>query len=268
MLTGFRRTPDDCVIIDLCIHLRCPLGRVISPIVFLALFCTVSAASVQAGESDRVSLGPSDPELVKARGYFFGYNFGNMLKEGGNEDVDTEMLLVGLRDSLSNAAPALTQAQQEAVLDFVRDRQRLAAAEKQAAAARAGEENLNMGKEFLAENADRQGVVVTDSGLQILEIQAGSGAFPRVSDRVLVHYEGRLISGRVFDSSRQRGQPAEFGLQQVIAGWTEGLQLMKAGGAYRLFVPSELAYGPGGTGNIPPNAVLIFDVELLEIIGG
>ena len=129
-----------------------------------------------------------------------------------------------------------------------------------------GKENhLQAGLEFLAENAGKEGVKETGTGLQILEVKPGEGRSPLESDTVLVHYEGRLISGEVFDSSYSRNEPVEFGLHQVIPGWTEGLQLMKVGGTYRLFVPSELAYGPRGTGRIPGNAVLIFDVELLEI---
>ncbi len=209
---------------------------------------------------------PADPEMKDKRGYFFGYSFGNVLRDGGNEDIDVEMLVKGLRDSLAGNMPSLTQAEQEAVIAMVREKQQAIVAAKQAAQEQEGLDNLQAGKEYLALNATADGVIVTDSGLQFLELTKGTGASPGASDRVSVHYEGRLISGEIFDSSRQRGQPAEFGLQQVIAGWTEGLQLMKVGGTYRLFVPSELAYGPGGVPGIPPNSVLIFDVELLDII--
>ena len=121
-------------------------------------------------------------------------------------------------------------------------------------------------EKFLAENARKEGVVTTKSGLQYQILRNGSGRKPTRDDVVSVHYEGRLLNGNVFDSSIARGEPAEFPLGQVIAGWTEGLQLMKPGAKYRFFIPSELAYGEHGAGNsIPPHATLIFDVELLAV---
>ncbi len=190
--------------------------------------------------------------------YFFGYSFGNMLKEGGNNEVDLERLAQGIKDSLAEKAPELTQSQQEAVIELVKKR-------RSDLQSRQGLAMLVQGQEFLAVNAGKEGVKQTASGLQYKVIEEGTGAKPTVDNTVVVHYEGQLINGQIFDSSRQRGQPAECGLGQVIRGWTEGLQLMKEGGKTRLFIPSELGYGPGGTGNIPANAVLIFDVELIEI---
>ncbi len=190
--------------------------------------------------------------------YFFGYSFGNMLKEGGNNEVDLERLAQGIKDSLAEKAPELTQSQQEAVIELVKKR-------RSDLQSRQGLAMLVQGQEFLAVNAGKEGVKRTASGLQYKVIEEGTGAKPTIDNTVVVHYEGQLINGQIFDSSRQRGQPAEFGLGQVIRGWTEGLQLMKEGGKTRLFIPSELGYGPGGTGNIPANAVLIFDVELIEI---
>ena len=190
--------------------------------------------------------------------YFFGYSFGNMLKEGGNNEVDLERLAQGIKDSLAEKAPELTQSQQEAVIELVKKR-------RSDLQSRQGLAMLVQGQEFLAVNAGKEGVKQTASGLQYKVIEEGTGAKPTLDNTVVVHYEGQLINGQIFDSSRQRGQPAEFGLGQVIRGWTEGLRLMKEGGKTRLFIPSELGYGPGGTGNIPANAVLIFDVELIEI---
>src|SRR5690349_11975738 len=118
--------------------------------------------------------------------------------------------------------------------------------------------------QFLEENSKREGVVTLDSGLQYEILQEGNGAKPEGSSRVTVHYEGRLTNGDVFDSSYKRGQPATFGVRQVIPGWTEALQLMPVGSKWRLFIPSDLGYGARGAGGaIPPHAVLIFDVELL-----
>jgi FKBP-type peptidyl-prolyl cis-trans isomerase len=125
------------------------------------------------------------------------------------------------------------------------------------------------GRDFLASNSTQPGVMTTASGLQYMVVESAadsSARMPSEEDTVSVHYEGTLTDGSVFDSSIQRGQPATFPLNGVIPGWTEGLQLMKVGDKFRFFIPSELAYGPNGAGDaIPPNAVLIFDVELLEI---
>ncbi len=123
------------------------------------------------------------------------------------------------------------------------------------------------GKKFLKENSTKDGVKVTASGLQYKVLKEGKGNSPKASDKVKVHYEGKLVNGNVFDSSYKRGQPIEFPLNGVIKGWTEGLQLMKVGAKYKFFIPSELGYGERGAGNaIPPHATLIFDVELLDIV--
>lgn len=125
--------------------------------------------------------------------------------------------------------------------------------------------NLEAGKEFLAENAKREGVKTTESGLQYEVLEKGEGEKPEATDTVKVHYTGELLSGEVFDSSRERGEPVTFALNQVIPGWTEGLQLMSEGARYKLYIPAELAYGPGGNRAIGPNETLVFDVELLDI---
>ncbi|NRB40572.1 MAG: FKBP-type peptidyl-prolyl cis-trans isomerase [Pseudomonadales bacterium] len=127
-------------------------------------------------------------------------------------------------------------------------------------------ESRQLGLEFLAENGKKEGVVSTASGLQYQVLNAGDGEeHPAAADKVLVHYHGTLTNDKVFDSSVDRGEPISFGLNQVIKGWTEGLQLMVVGEKTRLFIPSELAYGSRATGGIPANSVLIFDVELLAI---
>ena len=126
--------------------------------------------------------------------------------------------------------------------------------------------NIEAGAEFLAENKTKEGVVETESGLQYLQLQAGTGSeHPAAKSKVLAHYHGTLIDGTVFDSSVDRGQPLDFGLNQVIRGWTEGLQLMVVGEKVRLFIPSNLAYGNRAAGAIPGGSVLIFDVELIAI---
>lgn len=127
-------------------------------------------------------------------------------------------------------------------------------------------ENIKVGQEFLAENKQQEGVKTTESGLQYLVLQEGTGTvYPKTSDKVTVHYHGTLLDGTVFDSSVERGESIQFGLGQVIKGWTEGLQLMVEGEKTRLFIPSELAYGNRSVGSIPAGSVLIFDVELIKI---
>ena len=177
-------------------------------------------------------------------------------------DLDPNFVLEGLKDSKDPNSwkldrPAINQAVQDA-------QTRIRAQQEQQGEAMA-EANLKSGEAFLAENAKKDGVTVTASGLQYRVITEGAGDAPKATDTVKVHYEGRLISGDVFDSSIARGEPVSFPLNGVIPGWSEGVQLMKVGSKFEFTIPSALAYGPSGTGPIPPNSVLVFDVELLEI---
>jgi FKBP-type peptidyl-prolyl cis-trans isomerase len=213
------------------------------------------------GTADEIA----DETMRDERGYFFGYSFGNMLKEGGNLDVNLDFLLKGLQDSIDGKNPDLTSEQQQGVIDRVRVRQQELASQKESDANRAVIDNLESAKVFMAENGSKPNIKTTSSGLQYEHLSSGKGAKPHLDATVVVHYEGKLSTGKIFDSSIQRGTPAEFGLTQVIPGWTEGLQLMKVGGKTRFFIPPDLGYGPGGTRGIPPNSVLIFEVELLEI---
>ena len=137
---------------------------------------------------------------------------------------------------------------------------------QRAAAEEIGKVNAAAGEEFLGKNGQRSEVKITTSGLQYEVLEEGTGIQPKATDRVMVHYTGKLIDGTVFDSSVERGEPATFGVTQVIPGWVEALQLMKEGAKWRLFIPSNLAYGPNGAGGvIGPNATLIFDVELIKV---
>ena len=177
-------------------------------------------------------------------------------------DLDPNFVLEGLKDSKDPNSwkldrPAINQAVQDA-------QTRIRAQQEQQVEAMA-EANLKSGEAFLAENAKKDGVTVTASGLQYRVIIEGAGDAPKATDTVKVHYEGRLISGDIFDSSIARGEPVSFPLNGVIPGWSEGVQLMKVGSKFEFTIPSALAYGPSGTGPIPPNSVLVFDVELLEI---
>lgn len=218
------------------------------------------AASVQAQDDESM---PEELDTeAKQFSYVVGMDVGNSLKDL-DADLDLETVIMAMRDVMSGDEVLLNESQaNELKQAFFQKRQQQAAeqAKKQAAA------NRERGEKFLAENAQKEGVETTESGLQYEIIEEGSGPSPDASDRVTVHYTGTLIDGTVFDSSRERGEPASFALNQVIPGWTEGLQLMKEGGHYKFYIPSELAYGERGAGDvIEPGSTLIFDVELMEV---
>jgi FKBP-type peptidyl-prolyl cis-trans isomerase FklB len=194
--------------------------------------------------------------------YSIGLDIGTTFKKQKME-INTDMLAAGVKDGLSGANPLLTPDEMRTVLtEFSKDmREKAAAASKET-----GEKNTKEGEKFLAENKTKPGVKTTASGLQYLVEKEGSGTAPKETDTVVVNYRGTLIDGTEFDSSYKRGEPATFPVNRVIKGWTEALQLMKPGGKYKLFIPSNLAYGPGGAGgDIGPNATLIFEVELLSV---
>ena len=195
--------------------------------------------------------------------YSIGLDIGTTLKRQ-LIDVNESLLDQGIKDGLSGGKPLLTDEQVKEVMStFQKDMMA-----KQAAARKAtGEKNAEEGKKFLEENKKKEGVKTTASGLQYKVLKEGSGASPKETDTVKVNYRGTLINGTEFDSSYKRGQAATFPVNRVIKGWTEGLQLMKPGSKYQFFVPSDLAYGERGAGSdIGPNAVLMFDVELLEVV--
>lgn len=177
--------------------------------------------------------------------------------------VNHELIIAAVTDLLRGGQPQLTQEEYQSAMQEFQKMLQQEAAEKNR---KSGEENAAAGRKFLEENAKKEGVKVTPSGLQYLVIKEGEGDSPKATDTVKVHYEGTLISGQIFDSSVKRGEPVEFPLNHVIPGWTEGVQLMKPGAKYRFFIPSELAYGEHGAGEaIGPNSTLIFDVELIAV---
>ena len=185
-----------------------------------------------------------------------------MVADGMVMDVDAYAL--GMRDAFEGAEARLTEEEINAEMMAFQEK---VEAEREAAQAQVAEGNAEAGVAFLAENAQREGIIVTDSGLQYEVVTAGDGASPGPDDQVEVHYRGTLIDGTVFDSSYDRGQTVTFGVTQVIPGWTEALQLMKEGDKYNLYIPSDLAYGAGGAGQvIGPNSTLIFEVELIKIL--
>ena len=194
-----------------------------------------------------------------------GYSLGFMMAEGNKEavkDLNLDTFEKGFRDGYEGNDSALTQEQmQEVLMTYQKAQEEQFAKDMQTKAT----ENKTAGTAFLAENAKKEGVKQTDSGLQYKVLKEGTGKSPKATDVVEVNYEGKLIDGTVFDSSYERGEPIEFPLNQVIAGWTEGLQLMKEGGKYEFYIPSDIAYGEAGNAGIEPNSTLIFTVELLKV---
>ncbi|MBO4661759.1 MAG: FKBP-type peptidyl-prolyl cis-trans isomerase [Bacteroidaceae bacterium] len=189
--------------------------------------------------------------------YALGLGIGQQLKSMDIENFSIESFAKSIADVLSGAKTEMTAAEAQKMLNGYFQ-------EKEAQSAR---KNIEAGKAYLKENGSREGVVTTASGLQYEVLSEGTGKSPKATDKVRCHYEGRLTDGTVFDSSYQRGEPADFGLNQVIAGWTEGVQLMKEGAKYRFHIPYLLGYGERGAGaSIPPYATLVFDVELIKVL--
>lgn len=189
--------------------------------------------------------------------YALGIGIGRQLADMGANDIVTEDFAAAMKDALTGAELKIDEAEAQALVQEYLQKK----GEEKVKAVKAEGEN------FLAENAKKEGVVTLPSGLQYQVLKEGNGKSPKATDQVKCHYEGTLINGKVFDSSYRRNEPATFPLNGVIAGWTEGLQLMKEGAKYRFFIPFNLAYGTRGAGqDIPPYAALIFDVELIEVI--
>lgn len=194
--------------------------------------------------------------------YSLGLIMGQRLKQEFT-NLNVDMMAQAVKDLYADGDLKMTEAEVKETMQAYQQKKML---EQQEAQAKAAEANLKAGQDFLAANGKKKGVVTTESGLQYQVLTAGNGAKPALTDQVKVHYEGKLLNGEVFDSSYKRGEPVTFGLNQVIPGWQEGLQLMSVGSKWKIFIPSDLAYGPGGTGGpIGPNETLIFEVELLDI---
>ncbi|WP_440865009.1 FKBP-type peptidyl-prolyl cis-trans isomerase [Symbiopectobacterium purcellii] len=203
---------------------------------------------------------PSYESVEAQASYGIGLQVGQQLQESGLEGLIPEALVAGLRDALAGNAPAVPVDVVHRALREIHERADAVRRENQQALAVEGQN-------FLADNAGKDGVNQTESGLQFRVLTQGEGAIPARQDRVRVHYTGRLIDGSVFDSSVQRGQPAEFPVSGVIPGWIEALTLMPVGSKWELYIPHNLAYGERGAGaSIPPFSALIFEVELLEIL--
>ncbi|WP_371265661.1 FKBP-type peptidyl-prolyl cis-trans isomerase [Muribaculum intestinale] len=197
--------------------------------------------------------------------YALGLSMGNNFRSSGIEKINVQDFADGVAAVFYGSEPRMSYDEAKAEIQkFFTELQ----AKQDEAAKVMGEQNARAGEAFLTENGKRSEVKTTASGLQYEVLEEGDGPRPEAGDQVVVHYTGKLIDGTVFDSSEERGEPATFGVTQVIPGWVEALQLMKAGSKWRLFIPSQLAYGPQGAGGvIGPNQTLIFDVNLIKVVG-
>jgi len=224
-------------------------------IISLVMAATLVGCNEKAAEQAPVALELDSME--KKVSYFIGYNTARQLQSEGFT-LDEAALSAGAGHLNTGAEPLLTEEEMQAVMTAF---QTQIQEKRQNAYNEDMENNLKQGQAFLAANAEREGVVVTDSGLQYEVLAAGTGASPKSTDKVKVNYKGNLISGELFD----QGEGVSFTVNHLIPGWVEALPLMKVGAKWKLFVPSELAYGAGGTGKIGPNSTLTFEMELLEI---
>ena len=239
------------------------INKYISVAISGLLAVAISGCEQQAKEQENAQTMESQEltTLSQRFSYAVGMNVGQQLKREEAE-VDVNLLAQAIKDVYADQETRLTE--QEVMTVFQEYQQQMMEKQQQARAA-AGETNKAEGEKFLAENAKKEGVVTLPSGLQYKVLTAGTGPKPTAEDTVTVHYRGTLIDGTEFDSSYQRNAPVSFPLGNVIPGWTEGLQLMEEGSKWELYIPSDLAYGPGGSGPvIGPNATLIFEVELLK----
>jgi FKBP-type peptidyl-prolyl cis-trans isomerase FklB len=220
---------------------------------FILIFATFSLALPLFGQEKSPQLKDQKDKVSYSIGLNIGFNLGRQ-----NVQVNPDVLAAGIKDAIAGKPQLNTDQVKEVMATFEKDMQ-----QKQKAA---GEKNASEGAKFLEENKKKEGVKATASGLQYKAIKEGTGPQPKETDTVTVNYRGTLINGTEFDSSYKRGQPATFPLNGVIKGWTEGLQLMKTGSKYQLFVPANLAYGDRNVGpDIAPNSTLIFEVELIGV---
>ena len=192
--------------------------------------------------------------------YGIGRQMGTQLKGNDFKGIDIELVLAGLADAYEGIEDLVGVEEMGKAYTEIQ-------AQIQQEVAKEGEANIALANEFLSKNAEREGVKVTDSGLQFEVLVEGKGEIPEATSTVKTHYHGTFIDGKMFDSSVERGEPATFPVNGVISGWTEALTMMPVGSKWKLFIPSELAYGSqGASGSIPPNTALVFEVELLEIV--
>lgn len=220
------------------------------------LFAVLTAALIFSGACKKADAkAPTTTDMKKAS-YAFGMSIGTSLKNAGMNKLDYNEMIKGMQDVIGNKKTALT----------IEEAQMLIQTAIYEVQNRVATENQEKGEKFLADNGKKPNVKTTASGLQYEVIKEGKGSRPKATDLVTVHYTGTTIDGKVFDSSIERNEPVTFALNEVIPGWAEGIQLMSVGSKYKLYIPSDLAYGPMGAGGIiGPNETLIFEVELIKI---
>lgn len=232
-------------------------SNILAAVVLLLAACDSSIPSAQAADGAAQQARELTNDMEKAS-YSLGYTMAANVEQQFGDGLDTAAFLAGIEDHMTDEDSALSPEEANAALQAL-------VATRQTALATKADQSKTKGQEFLLQNGAREGVVTLPSGLQYEVITSTEGPKPVATDEVTTHYQGTLVDGTVFDSSYERGQPATFPLNGVIAGWTEALQLMSVGSKYRLFIPPELAYGPQDQGPIPGNSTLVFEVELLEI---
>ncbi len=221
------------------------------------------AAAGSKSASSSASSSPYTTDKEKAS-YAIGMNIGKSLQHDGLE-VDANVVAQGLKDAMSGAPSKISEADAQDAMGKLRTQ---VMAKKQEEQAHAGDANKKAGDQFMAANKSKEGVVTLPDGLQYKIVKAGTGPKPKATDTVEVNYRGTTIDGNEFDSSYKRGKPETLGVNQVIKGWTEALELMPVGSKWQLVIPPDLAYGPNGAGGvIGPNSTLVFDIELLSIKG-
>jgi FKBP-type peptidyl-prolyl cis-trans isomerase len=226
--------------------------------VLSSLLLALACSGAEAPSTDSATLETDDQKAA----YGIGMNMGTQL-QAANDRLDRAAFMRGFEDGLQGAESQIPEAEvQAALMEFGSQLE----AQANAARAREGDENAAAGRAYLEQNGAKTGVTTTASGLQYEVLRAGTGQRPSAESVVRIHYRGTLIDGTEFDSSYGRGEPAEFPLNGVIAGFSEALQLMPVGSQWRIVIPSEIGYGPGGSGPIAPNSTLIFEIELLEIV--
>ncbi|WP_097462067.1 FKBP-type peptidyl-prolyl cis-trans isomerase [Mangrovitalea sediminis] len=229
-----------------------PASLIASLLVSTAWIGTAQAATDLKNKDDKVS-------------YSMGLVFGQRM-QANLPELKMDAFVEGMRDGYDKTAkPKMTEDEVRTTLQEFQQAERKKQMEQ---FKKLADENKKKSEAFLKANAKKAGVKTTDSGLQYEVLKKGTGPAPKPGDKVTVNYTGTLIDGKVFDSSRERGKPVTFELTDVIPGWTEGLQLMHQGGHYKLFIPSDLAYGPGGNRSIGPNEALIFDIDLIKVEAG
>lgn len=218
----------------------------------------LTAGAMFALSAGVFAAGPALESQKERLSYVVGIQIGEQLKSDDSLDVDVDALTQAIRDVLADAEPRLTDDQMRETVEVFQAQ--LAAEQEELA-----EGNLQAGREFLAQNRERSEVTELESGVQYEVLEEGSGDQPTDSDTVVVNYRGTLIDGTEFDSSFNRGEPTRLAVNGVIPGWREVLPLMQEGDAWRVYIPADLAYGPRGAGQIPPNSALVFDIELIEV---